>query len=410
MKVLIVSQHFWPESMRINSVALSLTRAGAEVEILTGQPNYPEGHIFPGYSAWRWRREIRDGERITRLPIVARGDRSAVRLALNYLSFVGSGILFGPYLLRRFRFDVVFVYATSPILQAIPAIFLARLRRRPVVLWVQDLWPESLIVTGYVRNRHILAAVTVLVRQIYRQCDLILVQSDAMRLEVTAMAGNTPVCVHPNPGDDTNVVPISDSAMGTFTIVFAGNLGTAQALETTIDAAAMVADLPAVTFEFIGSGSRASWLQATIAERGLTNCTMHKRVPPEAMPAIFARAGALLVSLVDDPAMRKTVPSKIQSYLAAGRPIIAALDGEGARVVALSGAGVVTSAGSASELAASIRRVYAMTTAERAAMGEAGRAFYAAEYSPAVLTPRLLAAFGDAIRLHERRNRCGEMV
>ena len=149
MRVLIVSQYFWPEGFRINDIAKTLAEKGVEVEVLTGKPNYPGGDIFAGYRSWGCRRETQHGIDIHRVPLLARG-RGGWRLALHYLSFVLSGLLFAPWLLRGKRFDVIFVYAPSPILQAIPAIFLGRLKVCPVVVWVQDLWPESLSATGYV--------------------------------------------------------------------------------------------------------------------------------------------------------------------------------------------------------------------------------------------------------------------
>ena len=386
--------------MRINDVAAGLHAASASLEVLTAQPNYPDGIVFDGYSAWRCGREIHDAIAINRIPIVPRGRSGAVRLALNYCSFVLSGILFGPWLLRRRRFDIVFIYGTSPILSAIPAIFIARMRRIPVVLWVQDLWPESLVVTGFVRNRYLLAAVAVVVKCIYRSCDLILVQSDAFVDEVTAMAGGRPVRVHYNPGE---VVAAADAIAapklaGEFIVVFAGNLGSVQALDTIIDAVELLRDHSDIRFALVGSGSRSAWLAEQIETRGLVNCTLVGRLPAAAMPAIFAQADVLLVSLVPNPAMDKTVPSKVPTYMAAGKPIIAALNGEGARVVALAGAGPVARAGSASDLAAAVLAVHAMSPEERAKLGAAARAFFATTYSPDVLTPRLLAAFEDVIR------------
>jgi len=144
MNILVVSQYFWPESFRINDIVRSLVDRGATVHVLTGKPNYPEGKIFAGYGAFGCKTQEFLGATVHRVPIAARGTRSAIRLVLNYLSFVISGILFGPWLLRRQKFDAVFVYGLSPILQAIPALFIGWLKGVRVTVWVQDLWPESL--------------------------------------------------------------------------------------------------------------------------------------------------------------------------------------------------------------------------------------------------------------------------
>ncbi len=159
MKILIVSQYFWPESFRINEVAASLREAGCEVSVLTGQPNYPDGAVFPGHRWWRSGRESHQGLEIFRVPLLPRGRAGALGLIANYLSFIVAGSLLGPWRLRGRRFDVVFVYGVSPILQIFPALVLRAFTGGMLVTWVQDLWPQSLEVTGFVRNRRVLGAV-----------------------------------------------------------------------------------------------------------------------------------------------------------------------------------------------------------------------------------------------------------
>ncbi len=201
MNVLIVGQYFWPENFRINEVAKSLQDAGCSVSALTGPPNYPDGKVFPGYSAASIRSDLKDGVVIHRVPLVPRGKGSAIRLALNYLSFVVSATCFGPWLLRGQSFDVVLVYAPGPILQSIPGVWIGYLKRAVVVTWVQDLWPESLEATQFVRNKRLLNLIASIVRWIYRKNDLLLVQSQSFIDPVRTMAGGTPVVYHPNPGD-----------------------------------------------------------------------------------------------------------------------------------------------------------------------------------------------------------------
>src|SRR5690606_36461991 len=179
MKVLVLTQYFWPENFRINEVARSLRDAGAGVTVLTGKPNYPEGCLYVGYGAWGTGREDYHGIPVFRVPMSPRGKGSAARLALNYLSFVLGASLFGPWLLRGRQVDVIVVYGISPILQGIAAIVLKLFKRCPGVLWVQDLWPQSLEATGFVRNHHALKAVEWVVRGIYRLTDLQLLQSPA---------------------------------------------------------------------------------------------------------------------------------------------------------------------------------------------------------------------------------------
>ncbi|WP_342051790.1 MULTISPECIES: glycosyltransferase family 4 protein [unclassified Cupriavidus] len=403
MKVLVVSQHYWPESFRINEVVESLQEAGCEVTVLSGQPNYPRGEVFPGYRATGWGVERHPaGYDIYRVPLMPRGPGGALRLVGNYLSFVMNGALFGAWQLRRKRFDVIFVYAVSPILQAIPAIVLRSTCRAALVTWVQDLWPQSLEVTGFVRNKTALSMVEHVVRWIYRKNDLLLTQSEAFVPTVRALSGGTEVVYHPNPGERAmGRTPAGPAALVLdpgFNVVFAGNLGTVQALETVLDAAEQLRRDSAIRFTLVGDGSRLKWLEDEIARRNLHNVSLPGRYAPDDMPQILAQADALLVSLVRSPIMEQTVPSKVQAYLAAGRPVIASMDGEGARVVQESGAGVACPAEDAAALAAAIHALKSASPDARQAMGDAGRAYYARHFEPAALANQLVARFRAAVR------------
>jgi glycosyltransferase involved in cell wall biosynthesis len=395
MRILIVGQYFWPENFRINEVADSLHRSDCSVSVLTGPPNYPDGNVFTGYSATKIRVEENHGILIHRVPLVPRGNGSAIRLALNYLSFVASACLIGPWLLRGQRFDVVLVYAPGPILQSLVGIWLARIKRARVVTWVQDLWPESLETTQFVRNKRILGMVGTMVRWIYRHNHLLLVQSHSFVAPVRAMAGATPVVYHPNPGE----LPATQTELqGTaalqlnsgFNVVFAGNLGTVQALETVLEAAEITRTYRDIWWVLIGSGSRSKWLRDEVRRRNLAQVVLPGRFAPEAMPLILQQASALLVSLVRSPIMGQTVPSKIQAYLAAGRPIVAALDGEGARIVTEAGAGVACPAENAAALGEAVLHLKSLPPTELEKLGTSGRNYYSRHFDPDVLTKRLL--------------------
>jgi glycosyltransferase involved in cell wall biosynthesis len=394
MKILVLSQYFWPETFRITEVVQSLRDADCEVTVLTGQPNYPEGVVPPGYSAASLCTQIHDGLTIHRVPLVPRGRGSALRLGLNYLSFIVSAAVFGPWLLRGHHVDVILVYAPSPILQVIPAVWLKWIKGARLVTWVQDLWPESLSATGFVRDQKILGAVAVVVRWIYRRNDLLLVQSKAFVEPVVRMAGGTPVVYHPNPGElafskpDTNSESLLKLEPG-FNVVFAGNLGTVQALDTVLAAAQLLRSEQDVRFVLVGSGSRGEWLQHGIRRLGLDNVRMPGRFPPSDMPGILAQASALLVSLARDPIMSQTVPSKVQAYLAAGKPIIASLDGEGARVVMEAGAGVACPAEDAQALANAVIQLRDALPEERQRMAQCGPSYYEQHFEPKLLARRL---------------------
>lgn len=400
MRVLILTQYFWPESFRINTLVDALEAAGAQVTVLTGQPNYPDGAVFAGYRAASVRRDrYGSATDVFRVPIVPRATASALRLASNYLSFVLSASLLGPWLLRGRKIDVIFVYAPSPIVQAIPGMLLKRLKGAKLVTWVQDLWPESLESTGFVTNRLLLRLVARMVRWIYRANDLLMGQSRAFVAAIRPLAGPTPVEYFPNPGElPTTTVADREPELllpAGFNVVFAGNLGTVQALDTVLDVAALLNDEPDIRFVLLGSGSRSAWLAAEIARRALTNVVLPGRFDSDAMPGILSQAAALLVSLKKGDMLAKTIPAKVQAYLASGRPILASLDGEGAELVTAAGAGFASPAEDARGLADGVQRLKRMSHEERRRMGDAGRAFYDEHFQPRVLAESLVSRFRE---------------
>ena len=395
MRTLIVSQYFWPESFRINDVAKTLVEKGIEVEVLTCKPNYPSGKTLLGYPAWNCQQEIHEGAQIHRIPFFPRGN-SAWCLGLNYLSFIVSGVFFAPWLLRKKKFDVIFVYAPSPILQAIPAIFLGWLKGCPVVLWVQDLWPESLSATGYVKNRVLLKLVELVVRFIYRHVDLLLVQSRAFEAPVRTLAAGTPIEYYPNSVADaftmaiTNEVPIIPGFGEGFSVMFAGNIGMAQAVGVMVEAASLLKNYRDIHFIVLGDGSSRQWMLKEVEKRALKNLHLPGRFPIETMPGFMQKASALLVTLTDQPIFAATVPNKVQAYLAAGKPIIACLNGEGARLVVEAGAGLATPAEDAKALAETILQLYSLTPVERKNMGENGRQYFQKHFNHDHLVDQLI--------------------
>lgn len=398
MRILILSQYFWPESFIINDIVRTLDAQGHEVVVATGKPNYPDGKVFEGYRAAGTQRERYLGRvEVLRVPLWPRGQGGAKNLILNYLSFVFSGLLCLPWMLRGRQFDAILVFAPSPITQAIPAILLKWLKKAKLALWVQDLWPESLSATGFVRNPYVLRAVGWMVRAIYRPCDTLLVQSRAFVEPVAQYADRAKIQYYPNSMDVSSskaVVPVPGELLELleqhFCVVFAGNLGTAQALDTLVQAAVHLRDEPRIRLVLVGSGSRLAWLKAQQQALGLDNLVLPGRFPMEAMPQIFERASALLVSLNDEPAFAQTIPSKIQAYLAAGRPILACMNGEGARVVCEARAGLASPAEQVLPLVANIRCMQALGASERGAMGTSGRAYFDAHFEMTSQVRRLV--------------------
>lgn len=384
MRLLVVSQYFWPETFRINDLVAGMRARGHEVTVLTGWPNYPDGRVFPAYRETPEAFGAYEGAEVIRVPVIPRGGNTLM-LALNYLSFAVVASLLGPWKLRRRSFDAIFVFQTSPVTAALPALLLRRLKRAPVAMWILDLWPDTLSAIGVVRSPLLLAIVGALVRFIYRRCDLVLVQSRAFLPNIARYGAGEdkaryfPNWIEPtfaNGLDDVVVAPELAAFRNTFNVMFAGNVGEAQDMPSVLDAAEATRDLEDLRWLIVGDGRAMAALQADIERRDLADrVILLGRHPVERMPAFFAGVAALLVSLKAEPIWSMTVPGKVQSYLAVGKPVLAMLDGEGARVVAESGDGLTSPAGDAAALAENVRRMRALTERERKEMGERGRAY-----------------------------------
>tara|TARA_R110000850_G_scaffold277144_3_gene424181 strand:- start:146117 stop:147355 length:1239 start_codon:yes stop_codon:yes gene_type:complete len=401
MKVLLWTQYFWPENFRINELTQALKENGIEVTVLTGKPNYPEGKVFPGYRVTGVQREQYAGTRVVRVPLVPRGQKSPFRLVCNYLSFIFSGYVFAPFALKGQVYDVVFVYAPSPLLQAIPALFMAKLKKAPLVLWVQDLWPESLEDTGFVKNRRALKLVELVVRYIYQRSDSILIQSEAFRESVARLANDqNKIRYYPNTASSVaskslsaKVLDIVAQIENTFSVVFAGNIGVAQSIGTLVKAAELLLPEKHIQFFIIGSGSQEEWLQEEIGRLNLTNVKLVGRLPYEEMSAIFSAASVLLVTLKDAKTLSNTVPSKLQAYLSAGKPIVASVNGESARIIREAQAGFVCAAEDWSSLASGILGISQLNAEEYKFLSDNAVEYFNLHFDPAKRVKELIDHF-----------------
>lgn len=397
MKILIVTQYFWPESFLINDLALDLQECGHEVTVLTGIPNYPEGRFYPGYDCISKRREVYRGIKIIRVPLVPRGNGSSFRLALNYLSYAVSGSILGP-LLCRDKIDVIFVFQMSPVTVGVPAVVLKKLKGIPVVFWVQDLWPESLRAGGGVKSPLITNLVGLVVRWIYRGCDLILAQSKAFFSSIEKYGGKrSQIRFFPNsakeffkPVEVAADAPERQQLPTGFRLMFAGNIAVAQDFGTIIAAAEKIRSHRDIHWVILGDGRIRPWVEEQVRARGLME-TVHLlgRHPASAMPRYFALADALLVTLKTDSIFFLTIPSKLQSYFACAKPVIAALDGEGAQIIRESGAGLTCPTENPELLAETVLAMYHLPHEEREAMGRRGRAAFEKDFERNMLMNKL---------------------
>lgn len=372
--------------------------------VLTGVPNYPDGRVFDTYSMNPVAYAQYAGARVVRVPMLPRGE-GRLRLALNYLSFVIGGVLWGPLRLRDSDADVIFVFEPSPATVALPALWIGRLKDAPVVFWALDLWPETLSAVGVVRSRRLLGWVGYLMRFIYNRCTLVLGQSRSF-LGSIARYCNDPEKIHyfPSWAEDVFVesavarapeVPVQDHG---FTVLFAGNIGEAQGMPAVLDAAEHLKNNPMIRWVIVGDGRMKPWLESEIVRRGLQGqVLMPGRFPLERMPSFYAHADALLVSLKRDPVFSMTIPGKVQSYLMAGIPVLGMLDGEGAAVINDAKAGLTCDAEDSMGLASAVLQMASTPPEERKQMGMRGRWYAAQEFGRARLMERMELLLNNAV-------------
>jgi glycosyltransferase involved in cell wall biosynthesis len=388
VRVLLVTNLFQPEPSHLKGIAFAreLQRRGHEVHVLTGFPNYPGGKLYPGYRI-RWTaEETLEGVPITRVALYPSHDRSGLRRAATYVSLGASQALH--CLAPGLRFDLCHV-SMGPLTSMWPAFVLRRLHGARIVADVQDIWPESVTDSGMLRWK---AAGRVLAwwsRRAYGGADRVLVLSPGYKraLADRGVAAERIDVVY-NWCDERALAAGADAAgppvldAGTFNVVYAGNLGKLQGIGTILDAAARLAtEAPSVRFLLVGDGVEAGALRRRVEEERLLNVRMVGRMPVADTTAVLRRADLLLVHLDRRPLTRIGIPQKVQAYLAAGRPVLLAGEGDAVDLLERSGAGATCPPNEPTAMAAAIRRFVAMGAEERERYGRRGRDFYGAELS-----------------------------
>ena len=396
MKILLLTQYFWPEDFRINDLAAGLVQKGHEVTVITGIPNYPGGKYFSGYGLFRNLRQEHCGVKVLRLPVIPRGKGGRLRIAINYLSFLASTLIFAPFLCRG-KIDVIF-FSLSPLAEGIPAVLLKKLKKASLVFWVQDLWPESLSASKVFLNPFLHDIIRKIISRIYNSCDRILVQSRSFAPFINKMGvAQERISYFPNfaedfyqplePGPDAperKVLPRG------FIVMFAGNIGASQDFPTIISAAEKLKEHPQINWVIIGEGRMLRWAQEEVSARNLSrNVIFLGKHPAQMMPRYFALADVLLVTLKDEEIFKLTIPSKLQSYLACAKPVIASLAGEGARIIEESRAGFSCRPEDPSMLAELVLKMYHIDVQERRVMGLKGREYFENNFCRTMLINQL---------------------
>lgn len=386
MRILLVTQYFYPEVFKSNDLAFELAKRGHHVDALVGIPNYPDGKYFKGYGIFRKRHEVVNGVNVYRVFQTPRG-KGGWRLPVNYFTFVIFGCL---RVLFQFawkkKYDCIIGHEPSPIFQAYPALLLRKLRKTPFYYWIMDLWPDAMKSGGGVKNQKLLDNVDKLVKGIYRQTDKILITSERFREPIAAKGDFADKIIYfPNWSDD--ILQMDDSyeipqLPDGFKIMIAGNLGKSQNLEAVTEVMLGLKDVPEVKWVFVGGGSRKEWLEGFIKDNGLEDrAVCLGQYPFKAMPAFYKQADAMLVTLrAGFPHLEAVVPARLQSYMSAGRPVLAMIGCGGADIIDESQCGYAVRAGDSEALIKVIKEKVLTNKDAFAKMGQNGRDYYEKHY------------------------------
>ncbi len=397
MRILIITQYFWPENFRINEVSEELVKLGHKVYILTGYPNYPIGEIYSEFKKDYKKFSRYKGAEIIRVPLLSR-KKNKISLALNYISFLLNSIFIGYFKLRGKQFDIIFTCQLSPVTIGITSAFFSKIRNIPQIFWIQDLWPETLVALNILNKNWQINLFRILVNWIYSRCDLILAQSKNIQKEIKNYSTvKEKTSYFPSWGEYDlflNVAPPASEIKpkDIFTIIFAGNIGEAQDFPSLIKAVQHMKSDKIANFRIIliGDGSKKEWVKSEVKKLNIEKYfEFHNSYPLERMPSFFRHADALLVSLLNKKVFNMTIPGKIQFYLSSGTPIIGMICGEGAEIIKESKGGLVCDSGDYKNLSKIILKMINLDKITLKKMGIRGKEYAQKEFSKRSLLKKL---------------------
>lgn len=379
MKVLIISQYFWPEDFRINELVREIIDLGYEVDILTGRPNYPEGEIYPQFKKDKKKYSFFHGHNVYRCWVPARG-KNKVALLLNYFLFVITSSVYAIFLGRKKKYNFSFVFEPSPITVCLPAIVLKKIFNTPIIFWVLDLWPQTLHAIGIIKKESIITKlITKLVIFIYQNCNVILGQSNSFVKEIKKLVpDHNNVLFFPNWVESSFEYHSSNSSIkenllkkdNSLKVCFAGNIGEAQDFKTILDGIKKAQNDILVELHIYGSGRYLQWVRDYIKFLAIENIVfLHGRMPQESMYSALLRYDALLVSLKNDENLNLTIPGKLQTYMSIGKPILGIISGEGALLINQSKSGLVSRPGDSDSFYNNLIRLHHTPLHERELYG-----------------------------------------
>ncbi len=395
MRILIHSYFYHPEPIWMpHELAVSLARRGHQVQVVAGFPSYPQGKLYDGYSQRPWKWETIDGIPVLRLPLMVDHSRSSLRRILSYGSFMASSCAMGTLGIRPA--DVMYV-SHPPLSMGVSAWVMGLMRRIPFVYAVNDLWPEAILATGMVRSRKIIAGLRWLERFVYKRASAIITVSPGYRDNLVGK-GVPPekVTVITNWANEEIYQPVEPDPTlagelgmaGRFNVVFGGNMGLAQNLQTVVETADLLRSQENIQFLFAGDGVGRDGLEGMVRERKLENVGFLGQQPATRMPHIYALSDVLLAHYKRDPLFEISIPAKIFSYMACQRPVLMASAGNAADLVEAAGAGTSCPAEDPQAMAQAVLELYSLSAEERSVMGAAGRQAFLEGHSREVLVRR----------------------
>ncbi len=374
MKILVICQHYWPENFRVTEICEALVERGHQVTALVGLPNYPTGVIPKEYKCFRNRRQIRNGVEIKRCFEIGRRP-GKVGLAINYVSYMTSACI--KALLHKRDYDVIYAFSTSPVLMSLPAALLRCFTNKKFLIYVLDIWPACLAAMNVFEGSFLYAFMKRVSKWVYGKADILTYSS--MRFQgYLKKVHNIEVpdeWYMPQFADDVFSEPLPQKETGhEKQLVFAGNIGKVQAVEVLIQAAALLKN-ESVHWHIVGDGSNYESCRLLAEKLGLQEkITFYGRKPLEEMPSYYAMADAMLVSMRNDISVNDTLPGKVQSYMAAGKPILGSIAGETAYVIEKAGCGFCCQPDDPEAFAAIVRQFIAYR--DPASIGYCGRVYY----------------------------------
>lgn len=356
MRILIISQYFYPENFKINDIAFFLKSQGFDVTVLTSKPNYPEGRFFKGYNFLNKNTEIINGVKIIRVPTIPRLNGGTLGMILNYLSFVFFAFFVFIFFIKN-KYDLVFATLLSPVTSLLPMIWIKKKFKVPVILWVLDLWPDSFYANTSVRISLISKLIEKISNQVYNNADSILISSNYFRKPIKKRLNSKKrFSFFPNWAEDIFYNKIKNTSTDQFNypkgfnIVFTGNIGESQGFEDIVEAAKMTLHT-SINWILIGDGRKRDWIKSQIEKYEIGNLYIPGRYPIEFMPSYFSMADALLITLKKDDVFSNTLPAKLQPYLTSGKPILGNLSGEGSNIIQNNSIGLACDPGNPNKLA-----------------------------------------------------------